>query len=502
MSADERLPFASDALFEEAACGLLLTSGDGHIQRVNRTFCRWLGYEPDELVGVRRLQDLLNMGGKIFHQTHWAPLMKMQGSVAEVKLDLVRKDGKLLPFLLNGAARESADGVVHDVALFIARDRHKYEQELLLARKRAEEALSKQLEAQRALSRTETRLRLALDAAQLYVWEFDPAAGERRYDDAVAVLLGFDSPRSISELDYRARIHPDDRLRESEALHEAVTHNTTYRCVYRLEGVDHQIRTVLATGKGRAGDDGNPQWFVGVLHDVTELSRQRAEAEDRALFAEQMVGIVSHDLRNPLSAIRMGADLLAESAQSDRQARLIAHIGDATSRAQRLVDDLLDFTLIRMGRGLKVSRQPVDVEQFVAATAAELQLALPDRQLTYHCLGSAWCALDRDRMAQVLSNLVSNAAAYGDPDRPITISVDISPSTLRLAVHNHGAPIPAETLTSLFEPMVRGATGATSNRSVGLGLFIVKEIARAHLGDVVVQSSSDSGTTFTVELPL
>lgn len=502
MSSDERHPPGADALFDVAACGLLLTDQYGRIQQVNRTFCRWMGYAPDELVGARRLQDLMNMGGKIFHQTHWAPLMKMQGSVAEVKLDLIRKDGQSLPFLLNGATREVADGTVHDIALFIARDRHKYEQELLFARRRAEEALSKQLEAQRALSLTETRLRLALDAGQLYVWEFDPANGQRRYDDAVAVLLGFDTPQPIGELDYSAHIHPDDKLREAEAFNEAVTQNTTYRCVYRLEGADHQVRTVLATGSGRAGDDGKPQWFVGVLHDVTELSRQRAEAEDRALFAEQMVGIVSHDLRTPLAAVRMGADLLARGTQSDRQQRLITHIGEATSRAQRLVEDLLDFTLIRMGHGLKVNRQPVDVQQLVAASVAELQLALPDKQLVFTHSGSGLCELDSDRMTQLLGNLVSNAAAYGASSRPITISVELSVQALRLAVHNEGEPIPADLQTSLFEPMVRGVGGNNPNRSVGLGLFIVKEIARAHHGDVLVQSTHDTGTTFTVALPV
>ena len=141
----------ADALYEHAPCGLLVTGPEGTIRRVNATFCSWTGYEPEALVGQRKLQDLLNMGGRIFHQTHWTPLLQMQGSVVEVKLDIIHRDGHAIPMVMNATRRSSGEHLHHEIALFIVQDRHKYEYELLVARKRAEELAEKEQQAQQQL---------------------------------------------------------------------------------------------------------------------------------------------------------------------------------------------------------------------------------------------------------------------------------------------------------------------------------------------------------------
>jgi len=121
----------------------MLTSEDGTIRRVNATFCGWTGRSPESLVDRLRLSDLLTMGGRLFHQTHWAPLLQMQGSVAEVKLEIVHADGRRVPMLLNALRRRHGDTVYHELATLIVTDRHRYEQELLLERKKAEQALER-----------------------------------------------------------------------------------------------------------------------------------------------------------------------------------------------------------------------------------------------------------------------------------------------------------------------------------------------------------------------
>ena len=141
----------ADALYEHAPCGLLVTGPEGTIRRVNATFCGWTGFEPEALVGQRKLQDMLNMGGRIFHQTHWTPLLQMQGSVAEVKLDIIHRDGHAIPMVMNATRRGSGVHLCHEIALFVAQDRHKYEHELLLARKRAEELTEKEQHVQQLL---------------------------------------------------------------------------------------------------------------------------------------------------------------------------------------------------------------------------------------------------------------------------------------------------------------------------------------------------------------
>jgi phosphoserine phosphatase RsbU/P len=385
---DDGLP-EREALYDDAACGLLLTDADGLVLRANGTFCRWIGVEPEMLVRKRRFQDLLTMGARIFHQTHWAPLLRLQGSVAEVQLDVTGPGGSRIPMMMNALRRERDGRTWHELAMFVAKDRQSYERELMRARKQAEELLAEQAEARAALADAEARLRLALETA-----------------------------------------------------------------------------------------------------------------EDRALFAEQMVGIVSHDLRNPLSTIKLGTHVLRRIAVlPPNGTTILGNLERATQRAQGLIDDLLDFTMARIGRGLSVAIEPVELHEVVASDVAELALAHPGRSLLHRRSGEGACAADPARIFQLLSNLVSNALAYGAPDSTVTVTSRIEPDGFALSVHNLGPVIPAETLPRLFQPMVRGTSASSGVRSVGLGLYIVHEIARAHGGRVEVASSQQDGTTFTAFFP-
>lgn len=143
--------FSAEALYENAPCGLIVTDVDGTIRHVNATFCGWIGYEREELVRLCRLQDLMTVGGRIFHQTHWSPLLHLQGSLTEVKLDIVHRDGRTVPLLINAVRRGSGEQACHEIALFAVHDRHKYEHELLLTRKRAEELAEKEQQTRQLL---------------------------------------------------------------------------------------------------------------------------------------------------------------------------------------------------------------------------------------------------------------------------------------------------------------------------------------------------------------
>ena len=381
-------PADAGELYEEAACGLVVTTADGRIVRANRTFCRWIGDDEAGLVAGTTLQELLTIGGRIFHQTHWAPLLQIQGSVAEVKLDLVRRDGRKVPMMMNAQRREHGGVVYHELAVFVAEDRHRYEHELVLARRRAEELLAKEREAQEAL--------------------------------AVA---------------------------------------------------------------------------------QAERDRERALADDRALFAEQMVGIVSHDLRTPLSIVSLSSHLIGAGELSTGQQRALQRIGNAVGRANRLIADLLDFTQARLGSGLRVQPATIDLHAVVHDSLEDLRLAFVGRNIVHERSGEGPCVAGSDRLVQMIGNLVANAVAYGAAERPVTVTSTIVESAFSIAVHNEGEPIRAALLDRLFEPMTRGDSSEGAARSVGLGLFIVREIVRAHGGTIAVESSADRGTRFTATFP-
>jgi sigma-B regulation protein RsbU (phosphoserine phosphatase) len=492
-----------DVFFEQAPCGLLLTAADGTILRANDTLCKWLGYGVDELVASKRFPQLLTVGCRIFHQTHWMPLLQMQGSVAEVQLDLLTKDGRELPMLVNAALRQG-EPPVHFVSLFVAKDRRSYERELLLARRRAEDALERERKAQTALNRAEAGLRLALEAARLRVWQLDVRSGIMRYSGGAGELIGRPDLDEVAGDMFDGCIHGDDRAAEQAARTRALDPQlrTTYTAEYRLRGHDGMERVVSSTGRASFDAQGQLEGFAGVLQDVSEARAAERIARERALFAEQLVGIVSHDLRTPLNAIMLGTHLLSSGEQTAAHARATARIGSAATRATRLTADLLDFTQARLGGGLPVSLRETDLHVLVADCIEESRLAWPGRMIEHRAEGtsSAWC--DPDRVAQVLTNLINNALTYGVADAPVTVSSRTSTDQVVLRVHNLGPPIPEDTLPHIFEPLRRGEQQVKlGSRSVGLGLYIVREIASAHGGKVQVQSSARDGTTFTLTLP-
>lgn len=383
MSADHPEPPDFEALFESAPCGLIVTTEDGTILRTNKIFCEWIGVEQAELHG-RRFQSLLTMGGRIFHQTHWAPLMQMQGSVAEVKLDLLHRDGHTVTMLLNGVRRDHANGAFYELALFGTTDRDRYERELLSARKHAEELLKE---------------KTAVESA----------------------------------------------LRQAKA----------------------------------------------------DLSIAYEKAQRRALFAEQMVAIASHDLKNPLTAIRMATDMLVRGERTAKETKLLEHIGKSSDRAQRMIADLLDLALVRVGNGIGITRSAVDLHKVVSQSLHELQIAFPEVTIRHQVSGDGYAELDADRIQQLVGNLMANSVAYGDPHQAITVVSKVENGVARVAVHNWGAVIHEAAIASLFEPMTRHSGRDDDVRSVGLGLFIVSEIAKAHGGDVTVRSDIVGGTTFS-----
>lgn len=244
--------------------------------------------------------------------------------------------------------------------------------------------------------------------------------------------------------------------------------------------------------------------------DVTELvrARQRAEALEkqarrRAEFEEQLIGIVSHDLRNPVSAILMSAQmLLKQEGLAERSFKGASRILSSAERATRLIADLLDFTQARLGEGIRIQRRRVIIHEVTRQVLEELQAAWPERDLQVNQSGDGEGEWDPDRLAQVVSNLVSNALRYSPPGTPVKVSTRAEPKTVVVEVHNLGRPIPPELLPHIFEAMKRGPQdGQSSGRSVGLGLYIVEQIVRAHGGTVAVQSTEAEGTTFTVQLP-
>lgn len=230
----------------------------------------------------------------------------------------------------------------------------------------------------------------------------------------------------------------------------------------------------------------------------TLLQFGTAAAEGRNLF----LGVLSHELRTPLGTIVGSAETLLHVANQHPRLRDASNrILRGGRRIQSILDDLLDYVHSGTEGGIRVNPADVWMDDLCTRIAREVEAAFPGSRIELTQEGDMKGCWDEQRVAQALSNLMSNAIKYGAADAPVrvTLAGDASAEVV-VAVHNQGAEIAPETLESLFQPLVRGEAGDPTGTSLGLGLFIVREIASAHGGTVQV-ASSDQGTIFSFQLP-
>ncbi|RYG99980.1 MAG: PAS domain-containing sensor histidine kinase [Alphaproteobacteria bacterium] len=365
---DETLSEDLADLYENAPCGYLSLSPTGRIIKANQTLARWLGLAPEALP-QKTIYDLLSFGGRIAFETHLAPMLRLQGNVEEIALDLLTGDGSKLPVIANAAERRDSSGA-HDITritLFKATDRRAYERGLIIARDEAQQA----------------------------------------------VIAG----------------------------HEA------------------------------------------------------------AILREQFIAVLGHDLRNPLAALGAGVHMLAgRETLSERGCEIVKQMGASVSRANALIEDVLDLARGRLGNGLTVARSAeFSLAPLLEQVVAEVR-AGTNREIAADFAIGAPVACDPGRISQLASNLLSNAVAHGAPGSPIRFSAYTTRDQFYLTVANAGAPIPPEAKAQLFHPFFRGSV-RRSQQGLGLGLFIVSEIAKAHGGNMEVISSEDE-TRFTFSMPL
>jgi PAS domain S-box-containing protein len=256
-------------------------------------------------------------------------------------------------------------------------------------------------------------------------------------------------------------------------------------------------------GMGLAGDDGRVVRMAVIMRDLRALKRQYEQERKRADFERQLIGMVSHDLRNPLNAILLSAAVLGhQPGLNEETTKFVLRIQSTAQRAGRMIRDLLDFTQARLSGGIPVSPQPVDLREVVQTALDEVQAAHPGKRIETSHDGDVRGEWDSDRLIQVVQNLVANAVAYGLAGTPVHVATRGERDAVTLSVKNEGPPISPEKLPSIFEPLQRATdTVDKTSPSVGLGLYIVQQLVNAHGGTVAAASSIEKGTTFTVRLP-
>lgn len=460
------------ATFDVANVGIAHVALDGTWLRANAHLSEMLGYPPDEL---RRLTfQAITHPDDVPRDVREAERLAT-GEVDSYRLDkrYVRKDGGIVWAKIAVSLVRPDDEEPYFVTVV----------EDVTERKRVLDELA----------RSERRYTLATSATRDAIWEWELATNEVHWNDSIHSVFGYApgevAPEATWWLD---RVHPDDREHVLASSTRAFAGTgDEWLEEYRFRHRDGRWLDVLDRSRIERDATGRAVRSYGSMRDVTDQKRVERERE-------MLLGVLGHDLRNPLAAIGAAADVMLRRRRLDERDAIFARrIASSVARMARLVTDLLEAARARAG-ALTIERRRADLAEVARAPIDELRASHPERVVTLERRGDTSAELDADRLAQVVSNLVGNALAHGAADRPVAVRVDGEGSDLVLEVHNQGPAIPEDLRARLFDPFAAGRPGG---RSIGLGLFIVERIVAAHGGTVAVESKEGAGTTFRIVLP-
>jgi PAS domain S-box-containing protein len=365
---------------------------------------------------------------------------------------------------------------------------------------------------------SEERLRLLVESVHDYaIFMLDPKGFITSWNVGAQRIKGYRAEEIIGQ--HLSRFYPEEDVRAGKCEHELEVAASVGRFEdegwrVRKDGSRFWANVIISRMVER---DGTLIGFAKVTRDLTERrtleeERIRRAALERALveqkkteeLRELLVGVVGHDLRSPLASITMGTGMMLKRGKlEDVDSRTAARIARSADRMSKIISQLLDFTRARLGGGIPIDREAVDLAELCAEVIAEQETAHPDRALRLDADMDANGLWDRERLGQVVSNLIGNAIRHGKPGAPVDVRLRAQGDAVCLEIHNEGPPIPADVLPAIFDPFRRGHGTAASHKSegLGLGLFIVREMVKAHCGDISVQSTETGGTTFSVTLP-
>jgi PAS domain S-box-containing protein len=488
---------SAEELYEMAPCGYLSTTISGRIVKVNRTLTEWVGYNREELTGGKRFVDLLTVGGRIFYETHFNLLLRMQNAVDEIALDIVCRDGRILPTLINARQKRNQDNepVLNRFTVFNASERRLYERQLLAARDLFRTTLASIVDGVIATDAFGMITFMNPVAEELTGWKNDAARGKPI--DHVMVL-------SQEQTGGRVENPVTPALREGAIV--GMANHMVLVCVdgrsIPIEDSASPIRddTGCVIGgilvfrdvsKRRAADK--------ALSDVhTRLERRAEELRRSNEDLSQFAHVASHDLRSPLNTITQFTQLLRQKyGNTGEGEQLVAYITDAAARMRRLIDDLLSYATASADTVKPPA--PIDANLQVRTAIENLRSVINESgaAITQDSLPAV--AISETSLGQIFQNLIGNAIAYRSAAAPrIHISAVEQGEMWLFSCRDNGIGIAPEFQTQVFTAFQR--LHGPERPGSGIGLAVCKKLVERHGGAIWVESVLGEGSTFCFTL--
>ena len=354
---------------------------------------------------------------------------------------------------------------------------------------------------------TERRLDDALRVGRMGWLDWDLVTNEIRWSSETYRLFGYEPNGSFAPtIESTVGMVPEeDRAGVQKTLERAIAGSAPYDLVHRMIRADGEIIHVHAMGKVTRDADGKPLRLLGTVVDVTDRERAEEDLREVDRLRAEFLGVLSHELRNPLAVIASSVRCIDRDALADEQTRrAVAAIEHQTRHLAHIVDDLLDVTRISSGK-IRLRRSTVELVALVRDTIEDHRELLAGRAVVTSLPDTpVWTNGDPTRLAQVLGNLLSNAAKFTPSGGVVSVSLVVATGTATLEVTDTGVGIDDESLRRLFVPFVQSRRSVGHSRAgLGIGLSLVKTLVEMHGGEVRARSAGPAqGATLTVTLPL
>jgi PAS domain S-box-containing protein len=475
-------------LTQSVPCGVLLVGLDEVIIGANERMARMLGRDPADLPGVSWLT-LMPRAAGLMHHTYMSPLLNQHGHVEEVSLPWLAADGSTVDTLVNASRTTCQGAPVTCLAVFQLRERRQLEEQLLHAKRAAEQVPG---------------LLSLLRRTRDQHWQLLYASEAVRDLFGLSPLQAVASPRLIWQM-----VHPDDRPPIQEAVQVSADQLTPLRFEFRvLVAGAEQWRETHATPQRES--DGGILWH-GYTSDITErkaieaATRDRLAAERASQAKSSFLARVSHELRTPLNGILGFSKLMLMDARQPLSAdhlRKVGYINEAGQALLRLINEVMDISRIETGH-IALDLSVLPLQEVVQEAVRMVEPMAAQRGVHVRVEGEVQPLVraDAHRLTQILINLLSNAIKYGPEGGRVTVTVAQSDDGhASVDVADQGPGLTAEQQAQLFQPFNRLGAERSTVEGTGLGLIIAKGLVELMAGRLALRSEPGQGCHFAVHL--
>lgn len=345
----------------------------------------------------------------------------------------------------------------------------------------------------------ETKFGLAIEAAQMGSWHIDPKTKHLHYNTTLAKLYGYEGEEMMTYDQAIAQVTEDCREKLVEEIEKAINDGGVYDVTFTQHRFnDNEIIWLRSLGKITQDEHGNYTIFSGVVMDITELKQDEQRKND-------FIGMVSHELKTPLTSLKGYAQILHSRAKKQEDtfaANALTKVTDQVKKMTAMINGFLNISRLESGK-IHLSKQHFNIDELIQENIEESDILITTHNIIFGSCASVNVFADRDKIGSVISNMISNAVKYSPEGKDIEIHCELIDKHIQISIKDQGMGIEQKDIPKLFDRFYRVESNQTQLISgFGIGLYLSAEIIRRHHGKIWVESQHGLGSTFFFTLPV